>query len=162
MGEFSIGGLAQEIMATSGYHSDWNKDDVQTVCGMGMCPIKTKFKGPSPQLTDASRPDIIDEALRFFKANVLFRNFEVLGPADKTLIYLTMFISEALQKLGGCDLDSAKREMYTLSITDFWVPGHANWPLAGFTSKPPAVASRTRCVPGWPSCATSAASGCAI
>merc|ERR1711916_73418 len=103
MGEFSIGGLAQEIMATSGYHSDWNKDDVQTVCGMGMCPIKTKFKGPSPQLTDASRPDIIDEAL---------------------------------QKLGGCDLDSAKREMYTLSITDFWVPGHANWPLAGFTSKP--------------------------
>jgi actin related protein 2/3 complex subunit 3 len=116
-------------------HSDWNKEDVKTVCGMGMCPISTKFKGPSPK-NNSDKPDVIDEALKFFKANVLFRNFEVLGPADKTIIYLTLFISEALQKLGGHDLESAKKEMYSLSIQDFWVPGHANWPLAGFTTKP--------------------------
>ena len=105
------------------------------MCGLGMCPITTKFKGPSPTNT-TGKPDIIDEALKFFKANVLFRNFEVLGPADKTLIYLTLFISEALQKIGGCDLESAKKEMYSLSIQDFWIPGHKQWPLAGFTSDP--------------------------
>ena len=38
--------------------------------------------------------DVVDEALKFFKANVLFRNFEVTCPSDKTLIYLTLFISE--------------------------------------------------------------------
>merc|ERR1711991_370512 len=36
-------------------HSDWNKDDVKTVCGMGMCPISTKFKGPSPK-NNTDRP----------------------------------------------------------------------------------------------------------
>merc|ERR1711991_723362 len=124
-------------MAYSGYHSGWNKDDLGTVCGMAMCPITTKFKGPSPQNT-TDRADVIDEAIRFFKANVLFRNFEVLGAADKTLIYLTLFISEALQKIGtNSDIESAKKEMYTLSIQDW-------------------------CVPGWRSCAKSAVCGCVI
>jgi hypothetical protein len=43
------------------------------------------------------------------QANVLFRNFELLGAADKTLVYLTLFISEALQKLGNQDIESAKK-----------------------------------------------------
>ena len=36
--------------------------------------------------------DIVDEALALFRANVLFRNFEVHGSADRVLIYLTLFI----------------------------------------------------------------------
>ena len=52
-------------------------------------------------------------------------------------MYLTLFISEALNSIGSnADIDSAKKEMYSLSIKDFWVPGHKDWPLAGFTSKP--------------------------
>ena len=31
--------------------------------------------------------DIIDETLLYFRANVLFRNFDVRGAADRTLIY---------------------------------------------------------------------------
>lgn len=46
--------------------------------------------------------------------------------------YLTLFISEALQKIGNCDLESAKKEMYTLSIQEFWTPASPTWPLAGF------------------------------
>jgi actin related protein 2/3 complex subunit 3 len=69
--------------------------------------------------------------LFFPQANCLFKNFEVLGPADKTLIYLTLFISEALQKIGNCDLESAKKEMYTLSIQEFWTPASPTWPLVG-------------------------------
>jgi hypothetical protein len=42
--------------------------------------------------------DIIDEALLYFRANVLFRNFDVRGGADRTLIYLTMHIVQCLVK----------------------------------------------------------------
>ena len=42
--------------------------------------------------------DIIDEVLTFFRANVLFRNFDVRGGADRTLIYLTLFASQCLVK----------------------------------------------------------------
>jgi len=119
-----------------GYHSEWNEANQPTLCGMGVTPITTKFKGPAPTNVPKDKPDIIDEALKFFKANVLFRNFELLGAADKTLVYLTLFISEALQKLGNQDIESAKKEMYSLSIQEFWVPGHASWPLAGFTTAP--------------------------
>ena len=43
--------------------------------------------------------DCIDEILSLFRANVLFRNFEVNGPADRMLIYGTLFISECLGKV---------------------------------------------------------------
>jgi hypothetical protein len=42
--------------------------------------------------------DIIDETLNFFRANVLFRNFDVRTSADRTLIYLTMFTVFCLVK----------------------------------------------------------------
>lgn len=34
----------------------------------------------------------------YFRANVLFRNFEVKGGADKTLIYLTLHAVQCLVK----------------------------------------------------------------
>ncbi len=42
--------------------------------------------------------DIIEEVLLYFRANVLFRNFEVRGGADRTLIYLTMHTVQCLVK----------------------------------------------------------------
>jgi hypothetical protein len=38
--------------------------------------------------------DIIDETIKFFRANVFFRNFEVKNGADRTLIYITLYIGE--------------------------------------------------------------------
>lgn len=43
--------------------------------------------------------DIIDEALAYFKPNIFFREFEIKGSADRTLIYLTLYVSECLRKL---------------------------------------------------------------
>ena len=40
-------------------------------------------------------------------------------------------LCEALQKIGNCDLESAKKEMYTLSIQEFWTPASPTWPLVG-------------------------------
>lgn len=45
------------------------------------------------------KEDIIDEVLMYFRANVLFRNFDVRGGADKTLIYLTLHAVQCLVKL---------------------------------------------------------------
>ena len=36
----------------------------------------------------------MDEALALFRANVLFRNFEVQGHGDRVLIYLTLLIHQ--------------------------------------------------------------------
>jgi len=38
--------------------------------------------------------DVVDEAIRLFRANVLFRNFEVQGGGDRILVYLTLFIHQ--------------------------------------------------------------------
>ena len=48
--------------------------------------------------------DVVDEAISFFRANVLFRNFEVKGPADKLLLYLTLYISACLKSESLCAL----------------------------------------------------------
>lgn len=37
--------------------------------------------------------DIIDEAFAFFRVNVLFKNYELKGPADKVLVYLFVLLS---------------------------------------------------------------------
>ena len=68
------------------------------VGNMALLPIKTKVKGPAPtQTTDD--PDIIDETLQCFKANVFFRNFEIKSEADRVLIYMTLYITDCLMKL---------------------------------------------------------------
>ena len=47
----------------------------------------------------AEELDIIDEALAYFKANIFFKNFEIKSDADRTLIYITLYISECLRVL---------------------------------------------------------------
>jgi hypothetical protein len=46
----------------------------------------------------ADQDDIIDETLNFLRANVFFRNYDVRGGADRTLIYLTLFAILCLVK----------------------------------------------------------------
>jgi actin related protein 2/3 complex subunit 3 len=43
--------------------------------------------------------DCVDEILSLFRANVLFRNFEIKGPADRMLIYGILFVSECVSKV---------------------------------------------------------------
>lgn len=49
--------------------------------------------------SDDQSDDIIDEALTYFKPNIFFREFEIKGAADRTLIYLFLYITECLKKL---------------------------------------------------------------
>ena len=57
---------------------------------------------------EADKKDIIDEALELYRALVMFKNFKVKGPADKTIVFLTCFIQKCLQELKRHDKNQAK------------------------------------------------------
>jgi len=102
---------------------------------MALLPLKTTYKGPAPKETGDA--DIIDEAIYYFKANIFFRNYEIKSEADRTLIYLTLYISECLKKLQRCSSRSqGEKEMYTLGISNFPIPGESGFPLNAMYAKP--------------------------
>ncbi|KAG6880158.1 hypothetical protein C0992_004610 [Termitomyces sp. T32_za158] len=123
------------------YHSSFNDElDVRQVGNLSVLPIRTRIRGPAPQVTDPSQPDIIDETLDLFRANSLFRNFEIKGPADRTLIVLILFISDCLAKLGSArtvpSQIEAQKMLNTLSVDSFPIPGDANFALNAHYAPP--------------------------
>jgi len=118
------------------YHSNLSSDT--TLCKMALLPLKqTKpQRGPAPKL-NADEDDIIDESIYFFRANVFFRNYEIKSPADRTLIYITLYIQECLKKLERCgSRKEAENEMYTLAIQNFDIPGDPGFVLNAMYGKP--------------------------
>lgn len=76
--------------------------------------IRTKIAGPAALLPDNSPEDILDEALNFFRVNLLFKNYDIkgekiwrplnlgfvpTGPGDVLIIYMTVFITQCLKKV---------------------------------------------------------------
>ena len=56
-------------------------------------PLKTKDNsGAAPKCTDPKAKDVVDEALELYRAQVMFKNFKVRGPADRVNVFLTCFI----------------------------------------------------------------------
>lgn len=76
------------------YHSHQDTANSVLLCGLPVLLVKPT----SGQLQAADSRDIVDETLYTFRANILFRNFEVKGPADKLLIYLTLFVCQCLKR----------------------------------------------------------------
>ena len=69
--------------------------DATIVSNVPFLTIKTKKTGPAgPHPED--QPDIIDEAIALYRANVLMREMSTKGPADNLLVYLTLTISGTL------------------------------------------------------------------
>ncbi|KAF8622064.1 hypothetical protein AX15_007214 [Amanita polypyramis BW_CC] len=122
------------------YHSSLNDyPDMTQVGNLAVLPIKTRIRGPAP-IADPSQQDIIDETIDLFRANSLFRNFEIKGPADRTLIILILFISDCLSKLGSArtvpNQIEASKSLNTLAVDNFPVPGDANFPLNAHYAPP--------------------------
>jgi actin related protein 2/3 complex subunit 3 len=84
--------------------------------------------------------DIIDETLDLFRANSLFRNFEIKGPGDRLLIILILFISDCLAKLGSARTPptqiEASKTLNTLAVDNFPIPGDANFLLNAHYAPP--------------------------
>ena len=64
--------------------------------------------------------------------NCFFRNFEIKGPADRTLIYGILFISDCLNKLGSRpsqNQQDAGKALNALALENFNIPGEPGFPL---------------------------------
>eukprot|EP01116_Phalansterium_solitarium_P009664 TRINITY_DN23914_c0_g1_i1.p2 TRINITY_DN23914_c0_g1~~TRINITY_DN23914_c0_g1_i1.p2 ORF type:complete len:176 (-),score=60.61 TRINITY_DN23914_c0_g1_i1:225-752(-) len=119
------------------YHSSYNEaPNTKVISSLSILPIKTKVKGNAPP-APAEGDDIIDEVLNYFKANVMFRNFDPKGPADRLLVYLTLYVSQCLSKIPpNANKTTAEQALYTLAIEKFALPGDKSFVLGGFVTAP--------------------------
>ncbi|CAN6636487.1 actin-related protein 2/3 complex subunit 3 [Trichomonascus vanleenenianus] len=112
------------------YHSTFlaSTADTHLVGNMAILPLRTKYRGPAYPSNDDY--DIIDEILDLYRANSFFRNFEIKGPADRTLIYGILFVSQCLTQLKSTtNADEAMRILNTLAVSPFSVPGDPMFPM---------------------------------
>ena len=116
------------------YHSVWNKKEPdQKYCGIPVFDFK-KDKTPSLDYKKLNVPinqielDIIDEAIIYFRANVLFKNFSIDGDADKLIVYITVFIQKCLEKAGlNTEPNTAKVNMKKLIDSCEYIPNTENF-----------------------------------
>ncbi|KAL5049465.1 hypothetical protein BDW71DRAFT_161222 [Aspergillus fruticulosus] len=126
------------------YHSIFLEDrDVPVIGNFPVLPLRTRTRGPAytlPMLPpgvadidvqpDNESYDCVDEILSLFRANVLFRNFEINGPADRMLIYGTLFITECLGKVKPTmSAREAEKALTNVALDNFAIPGDASFPL---------------------------------
>ena len=75
--------------------------------------------------------------LGYFKANVLFKQFLPSGPADRVLVYLTLYTTQALAKCQTCETaPAALKALTTLAHENFKIPGDAGFTLGTFFPAP--------------------------
>ena len=79
--------------------------------------------------------DIVDETINFFRANMLFSQFDVEGAADRLLIYLTLTASQIVKKEAKLSsYDEGARALANFAGGDFPLPGEGGWLLGGHFS----------------------------
>merc|ERR1719273_1471466 len=107
------------------------------ICKTVVFPLKTKLKGPATPCKPGD-DDIIDEAIKFFRANVLFRAYKPEGPGDLVICYLTVLIAEILRVFAKVkDKNAAEKKITSVSMKpNFAIPGEKGFPLPGFFSNP--------------------------
>ncbi|CAG7943763.1 unnamed protein product [Penicillium nalgiovense] len=125
------------------YHSIFLEDrDVPVIGNFPILPLRTRTRGPAytlPPLPNTDDLDVspesesydcVDEILSLFRANVLFRNFEINGPADRMLIYGTLFISDCLGKVKPTmNARDAEKALTNAALDNFAIPGDVSFPL---------------------------------
>ncbi|VFV20067.1 actin-related protein 2 3 complex subunit 3 [Lynx pardinus] len=113
------------------YHSSLVDPDTKLIGNMALLPIRSQFKGPAPRETKDT--DTVDETIYYF----FFQNYEIKNEADRTLIYITVCISECLKKLQKCNSKiQSEKEIYMLGFTNFPTPGEPGFPLNAIYAKP--------------------------
>eukprot|EP00802_Teleaulax_amphioxeia_P023706 Tamp_24326.p1 GENE.Tamp_24326~~Tamp_24326.p1 ORF type:complete len:195 (-),score=50.23 Tamp_24326:409-912(-) len=106
-------------------------------CGASLLPFRTSCKGPvntgKVGAFEGDGDDIIDEALTYYRANVLFRNYELQGGADRVIIYLTLYISACLARLEKAgDVKTAEKVLQSYAWESLVLPGQHGFPFNGF------------------------------
>ena len=124
------------------YHSKFNETEgVRSIGGIAVLPIKATASKGVATLAGEDEKDVMDETLEYFRANMLFTQFDIEGDADRMLIYMTWFASECIQKISA-DKVSTKDEgikvLHGFANAKFQIPGDANFlpGLGHFFEKP--------------------------
>lgn len=58
------------------YHSTISPEGHQSACGCALLPLRTTARGPAPVTQEV---DVVDEAIGYYRANVLYKSFDVNG-----------------------------------------------------------------------------------
>ena len=104
------------------------------LANLPLLPLNSKIKGPAPF---EAYDDPINEAISLFRPNCFFRNFNVDSPADRLLIYLSLFIQELLSKLKpNLSQIDALRAFTFHAVSNFSIPGDAAFPLNAIFEAP--------------------------
>ena len=136
------------------YHSAFNGlgGDVAELSGFPLLPLKSRgtaagqvtrapatlLEGPAAA---GAEDDLVDEALRLFRPNVLFRNFEICGGGDRVLVYLLLFTHQCLRRIEKKPVRAdALRDLQQLAQGAHFIPGDAGWPLGGVMAAPKSAA----------------------
>ncbi|KAJ1913956.1 subunit of the Arp2/3 complex [Mycoemilia scoparia] len=99
--------------------------NLESIGGIPLVPLRTKTPGPAQNHDDA-----VDEALRLFRPNCFFKNFEIKDDGDRLLVYLILFISQCLGTLGpNITKSEAKKNLHNLAVSRFSVPGDPDFSL---------------------------------
>mmetsp|Transcript_29085 Transcript_29085/g.30216 ORF Transcript_29085/g.30216 Transcript_29085/m.30216 type:complete len:186 (-) Transcript_29085:103-660(-) len=109
------------------YHSILGDNYYNKACDLTLIPFNT---GKKPLLdyklikAKDSKVDILDEALTYFRANVLFKNFPIKSDGDKIIVYTSVFLSKCLSVVADVYSDPKKsKELLTNLITECeWSP----------------------------------------
>ena len=98
-------------------------------------PLKTQTSGPAPHVFEGK--DVVDEAIYLFRSNVMFRKYDVQGPGDRTLLYLTLYINTCLKETDGKkSREEAEKALEGLLGMNYKIPGEPGFPLGGFMFAP--------------------------
>ena len=96
------------------YHSKIDGAGADEACGCALLPLKTKLRGPAPAAPPEG-DDIIDETIKYFRPNCLFRNFDVSKSGKLTVDELL----EGLKGLGAAFENMTKPEVEKVVIDAF-------------------------------------------
>ncbi|KAF1741164.1 hypothetical protein MXB_2849, partial [Myxobolus squamalis] len=111
-------------------------ESTNSVCKMAILPLNTQFKGPAP--TGSGAADVIDDAINFFRINIFHKQYDarvgqLLNTTDRVIIYLMLYITECLKratKIHKCaNKTDVTKELTSLAINKFNIPGDATFPL---------------------------------
>eukprot|EP01016_Furgasonia_blochmanni_P040160 TRINITY_DN5095_c0_g1_i1.p1 TRINITY_DN5095_c0_g1~~TRINITY_DN5095_c0_g1_i1.p1 ORF type:complete len:265 (+),score=65.78 TRINITY_DN5095_c0_g1_i1:65-859(+) len=135
----SVQMASSNVLDYSAFHSAFNQADDSrylSVCGILVLPIKTKYPGPAPA-GDPNTEDIIDETIKYYRLNLLFKNFDCRGPGDKILIYLTVFMHYCLKAIQNETTgDGAKKRLADCVKEASPQPGDPKFFMGGLIFKP--------------------------
>lgn len=77
-----------------------------------------------------------------FRANIFFKNFEIKGPADRTLLYALLFLQECLAQVAASASEGKSRKemdkslLITASGYNFPIPGDSGFNLSAIFPNP--------------------------